>query len=254
MSRAQDILTRLVVAGQILQDEIEGQGGLMKVGLYNSDVSVRNIAGKIQALGRNLAETGWLRELYSLHPAVVEGLGVVAQSLIAGGFDRDSSVDHELTLAKLHLKGNYFATAEAWGILSRPDIAPVMAAYFREIAAQNEALVAGEPRRIELLTEILLPLAHPVIEDYVSGLSEADSARVALFLTIGSHNQNTRSLVLDGEVAFVVAGWSALVGLADFIVIAGLCRWIEDVAELEELFPRYEGLQRRISRWIKIAV
>ncbi len=88
----------------------------------------------------------------------------------------------------------------------------------------------------------------------MSGLTDAEQARVALFLTIGSHNQNTRSLVLDGEVAFVVAGWSALFGVPDFIVIAGLCQWIEDVSQLEELFPRYEGLQRRISRWIRIAV
>jgi len=33
-----------------------------------------------------------------------------------------------------------------------------------------------------------------------------------------------------------------------------LSTWIEDVNQLEELFPRYEGMQRRISRWIRIAV
>ena len=33
MSRAQEALTRLVVAGQILEEEIEAQGGLLKDGL-----------------------------------------------------------------------------------------------------------------------------------------------------------------------------------------------------------------------------
>jgi len=64
---------------------------------------------------------------------------------------------------------------------------------------------------------------------------------VALFFTVGSHNQNTRSLALDGEVAFVVAGWSSLFGLPDFFVIVGLSNWIDDLDELEELFPPLRG-------------
>ena len=51
-----------------------------------------------------------------------------------------------------------------------------------------------------------------------------------------------------------VAGWTSLFGLPDFFVIAGLSSWIDDLDELEELFPRYEGMQRRISRMIRIAV
>ena len=175
--------------------------------------------------------------------------------MIAAGFDREYGVDQEVELPKLHLKGHYFSTAEAWdGLLARADIGPAVVAYFREMALQNLALAAGDPRPIRLLTETLLPLAHPVILDYMSGLTATEQARAALFFTIGSHNQNTRSLALDGEVAFVVAGWSALFGLPDFFVIAGSSSWIDDVDELERLFPRYEGMERRISRMIRIAV
>jgi hypothetical protein len=254
MSRAQDILTRLVVAGQLLEKEIEGQGGLLKVGLYNSALSVGDIPGKMRSLGATLETTPWLRELYSFHPAVLTELRLAAASLIEGGFSREYSVDQEHTTPKLHLKGNYFATPEAWDLLSRPDIAPAVVAYFKEMALQNQALADGEYRSYRHLSETLLPLAHPVIESYMSGLPDVEQKRAALFFSVGSHNQNTRSLVLDGEAAFVVAGWSALFGIPDFIVITGLCRWIDDLSELEELFPRYEGLQRRISRWIRIAV
>ena len=255
MSRAQEILTRLVVAGEILEDEIEGQGGLLKVGLYTSNLGVGDIPGKIRALLTNLEETPWLRELYGFHPAVRDLLQAEVQALIDDGLGRQNGVDQEVQLPKLHLKAHYFATAEAWDdFLSRPDIGPAVAAYFREVALQNQALVEGDPRDIKRLTETLLPLAHPVILDYMRGLSPAEQDRVALFFTVGSHNQNTRSLALDGEVAFVVAGWSSLFGLPDFFVIAGLSTWIEDVNQLEELFPRYEGMQRRISRWIRIAV
>ena len=85
-------------------------------------------------------------------------------------------------------------------------------------------------------------------------MTEEDRSHIGLFFAVGSHNQNTRSLVLDGEVALVVAGWSAIYGLPDFLVIAGLSEWIDDLDELEELFPAYEGIKRRISRMIRIAV
>jgi hypothetical protein len=255
MSRAQEILTRLVVAGEILEDEIEGQGGLLKVGLYTSSLSVGDIPGKILTLLANLEATPWLRALYGFHPEVRELIRAEAQALIDEGFDRQYEVGQEVQLPKLHLKGHYFATAEAWdSFLSRPDIGPAIAAYFGEIAAQNEALAKGEYRSYRHLSDTLLPLTHPVIDDYMSGLTPAERDRVALFFTIGSHNQNTRSLALDGEVAFVVAGWSSLFGLPDFFVIAGMSNWIDDLDELEELFPRYEGMQRRISRMIRIAV
>ena len=184
-----------------------------------------------------------------------DGARRAAQGLINDGFSRDYEVDQEVQLPKLHLKGHYFATSEAWDdFLSRADIGEAVVAYFREMALQNQALAEGGYRSYRLLTETLLPLAHPVIDDYMRGLTPEERDRVALFFTIGSHNQNTRSLALDGEVAFVVAGWSSLFGLPDFFVIAGLSNWIDDLDELEELFPRYEGMQRRISRMIRIAV
>jgi len=34
----------------------------------------------------------------------------------------------------------------------------------------------------------------------------------------------------------------------------GLCTWVNDLEQLEELFPRYEGIRRRLSHWMRIAV
>ena len=77
---------------------------------------------------------------------------------------------------------------------------------------------------------------------------------MAMFLAVGSHNQNTRSLALDGEVALVTASWNSFGGLIDFITVAGMCSWIDSIEELEELFPGYDGLARRISRFIRMQV
>lgn len=255
MSQAQENLSRLVVAAQVLRDEIEGQGGLLKVGLYASGLSVGDIPGKMRALLDNLDATPWLRDFYGFHPLVLDAIEAEAVALVQNGFDRPYQVDQKFETPKLHMKAHYFATREAWdGLLSRPDLGPVLLAYFREMALQNVALANGEYRDYRHFTESVLPYAHSVIVDYVSQLSPTDRTRVAQFFTIGSQNQNNRSFALDGEVALVVTGWSAVFGLPDFFVIAGLCHWVEDIEEFEELFPRYRGLQRRISRLIRIAV
>ena len=99
----------------------------------------------------------------------------------------------------------------------------------------------------------LLPPTRELLSDYAQGLSPAIRNRIAIFFAIGSHNQNNRSMVMDGEVAFVVSGFSALFGLPDFLVIVGLSEWIDDLDELEALFPSYGGIKRRISRLIRIA-
>ena len=46
--------------------------------------------------------------------------------------------------------------------------------------------------------------------------------------------------------------WCVVVGI--FIVLVGLSEWIDDLDELEALFPSYRGIKRRISRMIRIVV
>ena len=116
----------------------------------------------------------------------------------------------------------------------------------------NLALSAGRGRDYRLYTDRINPMALDVLGPVLT--APPTGSPHALFLAVGSHNQNSRSLALDGEVAVVLAGWKALAGLPDFITIAGLCTWVESVEELEELFPGYDGLKRRLSRWIRIVV
>jgi phosphatidylserine/phosphatidylglycerophosphate/cardiolipin synthase-like enzyme len=78
--------------------------------------------------------------------------------------------------------------------------------------------------------------------------------RAAMYFTVGSHNQNYRSMILDGEVAFVLASWASIHGLADMVTLSGLFVWVDTVEQMEELFPRYEGMQRKLGRWMRIVV
>ena len=58
----------------LLQGNIEAQGGLMKVGLYSTELEVGDIPGKIAELLETLESVPWLSDLYDFHPDVIEGL------------------------------------------------------------------------------------------------------------------------------------------------------------------------------------
>ena len=94
----------------------------------------------------------------------------------------------------------------------------------------------------------------PYGEDYHQKIQDFLDTKGDWGWTMEIHNQNTRSLALGGEVALVTGSWRSLSGLMDFITIAGLCEWIDSIEDLEELFPRYDGMARRISRFIRLSV
>jgi hypothetical protein len=98
------------------------------------------------------------------------------------------------------------------------------------------------------------PAAIALVRAHAADRPPEDLERDILYLTVGSHNQNFHSFTQAAEVAVVVARYGALHGLPDFITLVGLSAWVNNLEELEELFPRYEGMKRRLSHWMKIAV
>jgi hypothetical protein len=255
MAQAQDVLARLVVAGTIFAEELTRTGGLLKVGLYDSTLPVGDVPRKLQAFTSKLETTPWMKELYGFDPNVAIQLNQEAAALVAEGYERQYDGNGHMAPPKLHMKANYFATKEAWDqLLSGPATGMSLRIYFHELAERNLALSRGEYRDFHFMADELLPPTHEVLRQYQSRLSPEEQSHIALFFSIGSHNQNNRSMALDGEVSLVVAGWSALLGFPDFLIIDGLSEWIDDLDELETLFPSYRGIKRRISRVIRIAV
>ncbi len=255
MSRAQELLGRLVLSGAVFDDYLARTGGLLKVGLYDPPTDAGDIPGKMQGLSRTLDENPWLTELYGLDEATIVSIDRLARQLEEGGFDRTYWVDQTDTVPKLHLKAHFFATPEAWdGLLSGPAAELFLTAFFRALAQQNQALSERVDAGMTMVTDAIVPPGTAMALSHIEPKPADVRERMAMFLTVGSHNQNYRSFIMDGEVAFVVAGFQALHGLPDFIMLSGLAKWIDTVDELEALFPRYEGLQRRIGRYIRIVV
>jgi phosphatidylserine/phosphatidylglycerophosphate/cardiolipin synthase-like enzyme len=74
------------------------------------------------------------------------------------------------------------------------------------------------------------------------------------YLAVGSFNQNYRSMLMDGEVLFLVSGPDASMAFLDFVGMVYVVTWVDTVEELEEVLPSTEGIKRWISRYIKRAV
>ena len=92
--------------------------------------------------------------------------------------------------------------------------------------------------------------ADSLVGNWWQGLSAADREHLALYMTVGSHNQNYRSMIMDGEDIVVVSGLSSLVAYLDFARVLGLSTWVTDVPTLEQLIPKPTG----IGRWMRNAI
>jgi len=255
MSRAQELLARSAVIPEIFRAHFDRTGGLFKVGLYSPPGGAGDTPSKMKALAATLTERTWLRELYGLSTETVQAIDREADELIEAGFNRTYWVQIVDSLPRLHLKTHFYASPQAWrGLLSSAAATSFLQAYYRASAELNSALADGEFPSIQTITDAIVPPGRETVRAQALSVSPEERRRQTLFFLAGSHNQNYRSFVMDGEVAYVVAGWQALHALPDFLTLAGQSVWIDSVAELEELFPRYEGLQRRLGRWMRISV
>lgn len=252
MSRAQELLSRLVLAGEILEEPLAREGGFLRVGLYAPEMDVGNTPARIRRVVRTLEETPWLAELFQLHPEVPDRLEGTARRLEEAGFNRTYLSGPGAGTPRLHLKAHFIASAAAWdGLLSAPTAVDFLTAHFETIAEQNLALAERRATPMDALTQAVIPPGRELAEGRLQALGSSEGPRPILYYLSGSHNQNYRSSTTDGELLFAVAGWPALHGLPDVLVLAGLSVWVDGVEELEALFPPYGGLRRRISRWIR---
>lgn len=77
-------------------------------------------------------------------------------------------------------------------------------------------------------------------------------ARVVFYTMLGSHNQNDRSFVSDGEDAIILSHWPAVIPYLDLISIIGQSRWIDDPKELDAFLPQHSDVVVRLAHWFKV--
>jgi len=162
-----------------------------------------------------------------------------------------------LETPQLHLKANLFASSQVWdGLMADAGWGDVLKLYIQYLARQQQhgQTRGAAPHSVREVPEKLARNVSEVVNGYYDSLSPEQQDAMISFFTIGSANMDYRSQVMNGEVMVAIGGASGLVGVIDFVLLAGLCEWPATPDEVDELLPPPGWFTRRLSSFIKIAL
>jgi hypothetical protein len=254
MSRANEVFTRFVVIQDQMSPEIEAEGGIFRVGIYNRDVDVGDIPAEARAVAEGVARAEFFREEFPFDPSVYRAIEEMKVELRAGGFaPAYLAEDVEKRKPKLHFKAQFFASPQALGgLIPQPSWAPLMRAYLGARAEQTrrrETAADAKDLRAALADD-----SERLVDAWEEELSAEDREKLVYYLVIGSHNQDYRGKIMDGEVLVAVSHAEAMIAYLDFVHLLALTTWVESVDEVNALLPSHSGFWRWVGRHIRNAL
>lgn len=249
-----ELMSRLLVARAALAPELEATGGQMRVGLFDSSLPVNDIPGKVQAVRSTFNATLWLRELFAFPDEVYEDLDALAERLRLAAAARRAQTGvaaptpaMPTTQTKLHLKANFFASREAWTLMSIPRWGEMTESFVDARMAQVELGLTVRPGDEPL--EPLDDIGGDPVDKWYDALPDEVRRRVMFYTIMGSQNQNFRSMVTDAEDALIVAKWPSVIPYLDAIALVGQSKWVESQSEIDALIPPVHAIQAFIAHW-----
>lgn len=251
MIRSREMLWRLIMAERLLAVPLAREHGLLKVGLYDSELPVSDVPRKILAVERTLTATPWLRDLFAFPPEVYTGLANLAGTLGRLPAPKRDSVEFEARQRPLlHLKATFIASREAWTVMARPDWVELT----RRFVPQRMGELSSGSAVVASFAEPPAPrvdFGQAELSGWYKGLTPEARDRVVFYTMLGSANQNDRSMVSDGEAVLVMANWPSVIAYIDLISLIGQSRWVDDPKVLDALLPPRGDVLTRIAHWFK---
>jgi hypothetical protein len=254
LGRSREMLGRLATGRHMLASEIADAGGLFRVGIYRSDLEVTNIPEKVRLVNVAFTTRPWLRSLFGFPQSVLDELGALAAEF--SGLSMAPQPIEEFAYdprPKLHLKANFFASAEAWTLMNRSEWAAAAWAYMQIRVGQVQTRSAAV-HSFEDYPEAVADVGGGMIKDWYAALDAKTREHVVFYTLMGSHNQNSRSFVIDAEVGFLISQWPSVIPYMDLITIMGQTQWIEEPDDLAPLLPLDTGWRRRVAHWARLAL
>jgi hypothetical protein len=102
--------------------------------------------------------------------------------------------------------------------------------------------------------DALADVGGGMVRDWYGGLDPETRERVIFYTLMGSHNQNSRSMIIDAEVGFLVAHWPGIIPYIDLITLIGQTTWLGSPADLDGRLPLDTGWKRRLANWVRLAM
>jgi len=251
LSRANELFERLIIFQREMAAQLAAAGGMLKTGLYDTDIDVANVPARLQAASRGL-QVPWMREALQV-PDDWAPLFARADTIFKD-FEVEYVVeDVEVRRPKLHLKTSLVISG---GVLQALAATPEWPDFVRRYMEQRVLDVQSERsvdeyRDVRELGRSLRADFFDLVRSVNDNATEEQRETAVFYHVVGSSNQDYRSMLMDGEVALVISGKASIHGLLDALMLAGAAVWVDDVAVLDQYLPRYEGFKWKASRWIK---
>jgi hypothetical protein len=248
------LFTRFLIIQDQMEDEIDSAGGLFRVGIYNVEHGVGDLRGQTQNIHRMLAQQDGMRKVFPFDSSVVGLLGEMSARLAEEGFAPSYMVGAGSDRKpQLHSKTQFFASSLGIEtVVPLPGWRNIMEKYLAERARQ--VTHAGGPVDAKELRAAMVADVAALYGEWLQRVPAADRGNAVFYLTLGSHNQDYRSMVMDGEDLLVVGRIWSLVGFLDFVSLMGQVTWLENQAQLEALIPAQTGFWRWFGRFMKLAL
>jgi hypothetical protein len=195
----------------------------------------------------------WYNKVFPFDSATIEEFEGLVDYLESQGFEPSYlAQDQKKRKPKLHFKAQFFGSFQALSsLLELPEWGQLIREYIlaRAQALEREGYVSVKDLRSEYSEEI-----HSMVEEWYHSLTPEQHENMIFYLTVGSHNQDYRSKIQDGEVIYVVSHLDSMIAYLDFIGLMGRTTWVDTIEEMEELLPRFTGFMYNIGRYIKNAL
>jgi len=254
MARANELFTRFIFMSDRLGRELEHAGGSFRTGVYDYDGDVQDQIGIAKTILSHMDQYGWTDEIFPSHPSVRGYIEEAIDILEAEGYGSTPlTADAVTRKPKIHLKAQFFTTRpvnetllplEGWGPLIREYI----------LARAGQTAHADSYIDAKLLRESLSEHSADLVTEWLQSVPPEDRDRLAMYLTIGSQNQDYRGKIMDGEVLYLASGLGAGVAMLDMMNLMLITTWVDDLDTLNELMPPAEGFKKKLSRYIKLAL
>jgi len=241
MGALHNSLLRGMIIAEEFREELEKSGGSLNIGLFNSSADATDLRERVEQVVKGFETNDRLNRMLQVHPGVLTLLKQIQADL-----DREYPDIHSPHIIKkedgrprLHLKAQFFASESGMEILKLGEWRPVLKRYFEERIRQT----TGRPlESAGLIPELLLARddhddGPTLTEAFERSLSATERERAAFFLTVGSHNQDRRSMFLDGEALVAVAGTDSLIALMDIVFLLHSSVWPKDFTEFKKYLP-----------------
>ncbi|HSE65602.1 MAG TPA: hypothetical protein VLB12_01360, partial [Gemmatimonadales bacterium] len=239
LSLQRDLFIRLLQAREILKGGLDVSQGEVQVGLFSVGLGTYNVAGGVRALRDGLQKNPFILRALPFAPNVVHLFDQADSMLQNLGAKAPDTV--ETYHPRFHLKTQFFGTASAMReVIGRPEYAAFFARRIRERLSDTVS-AAGTDITLDHLS---------MFRSYLDNRSPEERERQALYLTVGSHNQDQRSLLLDGEATCMVSGEASLLAAGDMLLLttAGVV-WLSDPEEVRRLLPAPSRTQQGLA-WL----